>query len=552
MVENGKLYVFEGPDDSGKTTLAQELVKYFKGNNIECNYYAFPGNKVGTLGKHIRSLHHSPFSFEIETLNPASLQLLHVAAHIDEIESRILPDLRRGKQVILDRFWWSTWVYGIIEGVNKRSLQIMLELEHYFWAEVQPSVVFLLFRKAELYSNSIDKQERLTEEYTDIATRENIYYPVKFISNEGTLSEVLSKIILYVGRLSVSNHKEIDVTYPYQDSLPFSYENNTTKAPTIFSKLSPAKPTIVYETYWRFAAERQAIFFRRINKAKWPWTEDPILRDYKFTNAYRASDRVSQFLIKNVIYEGEQSPKEIFFRTLLFKFFNRIETWELLKQELETVSFADYSFERYDAVLSNAIANNKRIYSAAYIMPSGGPSSTESKKHRMHLKLLERMMQENLPARLAEASSMKQIFELLRAYPTIGDFLAYQYTIDLNYSSFISFSEMEFVVPGPGAYDGIRKCFTDLGGLNETEIIKLVTDRQQIEFEKLGLNFQQLWGRPLKLIDCQNIFCEVDKYARVHHPDISGISGRKRIKQKYSPNFNRIDFWYPPKWKLNI
>ena len=55
--------------------------------------------------------------------------------------------------------------------------------------------------------------------------------------------------------------------------------------------------------------------------------------------------------------------------------------------------------------------------------------------------------------------SMKAAFSVLASYPGIGAFLAYQYLIDLNYAAGLGFSEMEFVVPGPGARDGIRKCF---------------------------------------------------------------------------------------------
>src|SRR4051794_30770929 len=32
------------------------------------------------------------------------------------------------------------------------------------------------------------------------------------------------------------------------------------RIPTVMSTLSPAKPTEVYDTYWYFAAERQAVF----------------------------------------------------------------------------------------------------------------------------------------------------------------------------------------------------------------------------------------------------------------------------------------------------
>jgi hypothetical protein len=141
------------------------------------------------------------------------------------------------------------------------------------------------------------------------------------------------------------------------------------------------------------------------------------------------------------------------------------------------------------------------------------------------------MLRDELPRRLAESRSLRQAFELVRAYPMMGDFLAFQYVIDLNYSPLLSFSEMEFVVPGPGARSGIRKCFANLGGLSEADLIRLVTESQQDEFARRGLSFRDLWGRPLQLIDCQNLFCEVDKYARVAHPEVSGEGGRTRIKQ---------------------
>ena len=324
-----------------------------------------------------------------------------------------------------------------------------------------------------------------------------------------------------------------------------------TRSPMIFTQLSPAKATVVYDTYWRFAAERQSIFFKRYQNKPWPWTSDPVLNQYKFTNAYRASDRVSQYLIKNVIYQGEQSEKEIFFRIILFKIFNRIETWKLLQKELGTISYATYCFERYNTLLDLAINAKRAIFSAAYIMPSGKSLFNYTRKHSNYLKLLEHMMRDDVPLRITEARSMKKVFEIMRSYPLIGDFLAYQYTIDINYSNLTNFSEMEFVIPGPGAKDGIRKCFSSLGGLNDMDIIRLVTDRQQQEFERLGIKFESLWGRSLQLIDCQNLFCEVDKYARIVHPSIKGVSGRTRIKQKYLANSILINYWYPPKWGIN-
>ncbi|MBD2205710.1 hypothetical protein H6G33_25895 [Calothrix sp. FACHB-1219] len=324
-------------------------------------------------------------------------------------------------------------------------------------------------------------------------------------------------------------------------------------SPVIISHISPIKPTVVFNTYWQFAAERQKIFFKKLENAPMPWTDDPILSTYKFTNAYRASDRTSQYLIRNVIYRDDlpSSINEVFFRIILFKIFNKIETWELLENNIGHITYADYSFERYDKILTETMQSGQTIYSAAYIMPSGGKTFGYTTKHRNNLKLIEKMMADNLPQKLAESRNMHQGFDLLHSYPTIGDFLAYQFITDVNYSEITNYSEMAFVVPGPGALDGIRKCFLDLGGLNEPEIIKFMAERQELEFERLGLNYQSLWGRKLQLIDCQNLFCEVDKYSRMKHPEISGISGRTRIKQKYSVNVQPISYWYPPKWKIN-
>ncbi|MCC2691582.1 hypothetical protein IQ240_03015 [Nodularia sp. LEGE 04288] len=324
-------------------------------------------------------------------------------------------------------------------------------------------------------------------------------------------------------------------------------------SPIVISHISPIKPTVVFNTYWQFAAERQRIFFKKIENDPMPWTNDPILSTYKFTNAYRASDRTSQYLIRNVIYRDDlpSSINEVFFRIILFKIFNKIETWQLLENNIGHITYADYSFERYDKILTETMQSGQTIYSAAYIMPSGGKTFGYTTKHRNNLKLIEKMMADNLPQKLADSRNMHQGFDLLHSYPTIGDFLAYQFITDVNYSEITNYSEMAFVVPGPGALDGIRKCFLDLGGLNEPEIIKFMAEQQESEFERLGLNYQSLWGRKLQLIDCQNLFCEVDKYSRMKHPEISGISGRTRIKQKYSVNVEPINYWYPPKWKIN-
>lgn len=304
-----------------------------------------------------------------------------------------------------------------------------------------------------------------------------------------------------------------------------------------------------FDTYWRFAAERQRVFHARAAGTPPPWTTDPVIGRHKFTNVYRASDRVSQALIRDVIYTGSQDVDEVVFRTILFKIFNKIETWTLLTNALgEPPSWSGYRFQAYEQALTAAMERGERIYSAAYIIPN--PPFGEARKHGNHLRLIEQAMTSGLPARIAGAGSLRAVYEILVALPSFGPFLAYQYAVDLAYSPVVDVDENEFVVPGPGALDGISKCFTDTGGLGPAEVIAWIRDTSAEHFERLGLNFADLWGRWPTLIDWQNVFCEVSKYTRVSHPHIAGVSGRTRIKQEFRETPKPIEYRFPPKWNL--
>jgi hypothetical protein len=169
------------------------------------------------------------------------------------------------------------------------------------------------------------------------------------------------------------------------------------------------KATEVFDTYWRFAAMRQTLFMRRVAGALPPWTDDPVLSTYRFTNAYRAADRVSQYLIRNVIYAGEQTGEEIFFRTLLFKLFNRIETWEQLNFKIGPITWKAFDFDTYARILDSIARDRGPIYSGAYIMPS--PALGYSRKHRNHLRLLERIMLDGAPLRIERARSLREVYQ---------------------------------------------------------------------------------------------------------------------------------------------
>jgi hypothetical protein len=319
---------------------------------------------------------------------------------------------------------------------------------------------------------------------------------------------------------------------------------------THIKKLAKPQKSSIYDTYWIFAVKRYEVFKKRLDNPCGPWTDDTILRDYRFTNIFRASDRVSQYLI-NLQYVENLNIKDLFFKTILFKIFNKIETYNRLERDIEYITATNFSIDTYDHLLQTYMHDQKTIYSAAYIMPSAGNVFGYKYKHTNHLALIKKMLEDDLPDKIANCESLEEVYSLLLSYPSIGSFLAFQFAIDLNYSSIINFSEMDFVVAGPGAKNGILKCFSSLGDYSFEDVIKLMTDQQEQECHRLGLTPPSLWGRRLQLIDCQNLFCEVDKYLRVSNPEFNFLTGKTRIKQKYPFAKPCFSLFFPPKWNLN-
>lgn len=305
----------------------------------------------------------------------------------------------------------------------------------------------------------------------------------------------------------------------------------------------------IYDLYWYFAYERQNVFMKKKSGEVAPWTEDLILQKYKFCNSYRVNDRVSQYLLKNVIYNGKKySEEDTLFRIVLFKLFNKESTWELLEERVGEICLATFNIKKYSKVLENAISNGIRIYNDAYISCANKAFGYD-RKHDNHLALLNKMfMEDKIQTEILNCKTMKEAFTIIKSYPLIGNFMAYQLVTDMNYSTAVDWREDEFTVAGPGSIRGIHKCFFDVEKKDYENIIRYMYDNQDFEFKRLGLDFKRISNRPLQLIDCQNVFCELDKYCREKYPELK--SNRVKIKKKYIEKSEKVNYMYPPKWNI--
>lgn len=308
-----------------------------------------------------------------------------------------------------------------------------------------------------------------------------------------------------------------------------------------------------FQYYFYFIQERMRIFRARLERKKSPWTDDPILTEYRFTNVYRATDRVSQFLINHVIPDGEDlSSRNTIFRVIVFKIFNRIDTWEYLERR-----FGRLCIENFDvSSISKSLSQRQKlmpIFNNAYMMTGSHSRYNHlATKHEKWLTMVkEELIRENRIDQILQVKSLKEIFEKLHECSFLGDFLSYQYAIDLNYSELFKFDENSFVKAGIGAVRGIKKCFPKISNNNIDDAIRFTQSNFSDLQEKFGFTeFKEIQGHPPTLIDLQNCFCETDKYLRVKRPDL--VIDNTRIKQKYRRNETHHPIRLPFFWGAQV
>lgn len=196
MTRRGGLLVLEGPDGVGKSTLASALQEHLVSRGLPASLVAFPGNEPRSLGRLVYDVHHRPEDFDLDPFDPASLQTLHVAAHIDSIRRVILPALRRGTLVVLDRYWWSTWTYGRLASISVGILEGILRAEQVCWDGVRPDAILLVLRETPLRPEAdIEHHQRLCELYSELARQEGETDKIFFIRNDGSRDDAVNQML---------------------------------------------------------------------------------------------------------------------------------------------------------------------------------------------------------------------------------------------------------------------------------------------------------------------------------------------------------------------
>lgn len=319
-------------------------------------------------------------------------------------------------------------------------------------------------------------------------------------------------------------------------------------------KVKTAKPVVDPENLlhlYNFIHRRYKIHLRKdVLKRDPPWTKDEVLREFRFTNVRREHDRETLWLIKHVTSNPAVSYEDKLMNCILFRLFNKHETSELISQPIRFNK--QYDPEAYRAVFEAAEACDPHyiFFTGAFI--TGGmkralkwylPKGTQEDSMPMRvMKFMEYLLNDGVVQKIKACSNQKEVYDLLRGYLGIGDFLAYQMFVDMTYIKEFPFSENEFTAAGPGCRMGLNFLFTDRDGMSYEECLFWLR-------ENLGDLFRDVLGRPwhpenlfrdlpehdrcLNVMSLENCFCELSKYIRAK-------TGTGRPRKKYKPSVEEL------------
>ncbi|QRW15879.1 hypothetical protein RhiXN_03880 [Rhizoctonia solani] len=272
------------------------------------------------------------------------------------------------------------------------------------------------------------------------------------------------------------------------------------------------------DTMFDWIHRRHELFLRRFEGHPPPWTEDPILRNHRFTNVSRTYDRATQFLINRVINVGDQTHEELFFRMVLFRLFNRISTYEYLERRCGPLTIANFNIPRWSAALTRLQNEGNSLYTGAYQVnwPNFGAETANKPSHEKHFILIKHMLEDELPEKMRRYKRLKDAFESILLYPSCGQFNSYQLALDLNMLPEVNYDQDTWAPVGPGSMRGLLKMF----GPRDQHWRRLGVDTNQ------PIHGPGLCPPRIGLPEIEHGLCEVDKYSRMKYPEIKLGGGK--------------------------
>lgn len=255
--------------------------------------------------------------------------------------------------------------------------------------------------------------------------------------------------------------------------------------------------------YW--INERERIHIRKeVHQQPPPWTDDPILRAYRFCNVSREDDRVTRWIAK---YWREPHAKDpyLWHAMLIARYLNWPNTLAMLPYP---EPWPDHAHE-INRILLAREATGTKVFTGAYIVSTNGAKMS---KVRYVLKLFGYAWKHQGPR---VGSTLAHAHTNLMLINGVGSFMAAQIVADLKYTPFLKEATdwHTWAAPGPGSLRGLSRV-RGLGTGSKWRKDAFVPELLQLRKELQPLVEPSTYKLLHDLQNLQNCLCEYDKFCR--------------------------------------
>lgn len=286
-----------------------------------------------------------------------------------------------------------------------------------------------------------------------------------------------------------------------------------------------------YATFIHYLNEREAIRLRREQGLPGPWTDDPILSRYKFTNILRANDRTTRWLKKHWYDPNRDQPPEILaINCAIARYFGSIEFCEAIgfQKSWDPDFLIDTATQR--------LRLGQKVFTGAYIITNAGSSDP---KQIVVVSQFLTPLRFNLPqlTRICEQNRWQPVAEWLQRQSGIGAFMAKEIALDMMLTPLLenATDKLTWSPAGPGAIRGLNRLHDRplQAGLSQQQAVaQMQALLARLQADNAFKDYMPKIGVDYGVTDVQFSLCELDKYLRVQNGEGRPRSGYDYRKAK--------------------
>jgi len=262
-----------------------------------------------------------------------------------------------------------------------------------------------------------------------------------------------------------------------------------------------------------FVHERHRIYVCRAAGVQKPWTKDPVLRDFRFTNVYRELDTVTAWVRENWREPNADHP-DLWFAMAVARLINWPDT---LAEMGFPGTWNAKAASKFMLVASERAERKEKVFTSAYIINQAVTGGDGMKKADYLARVVFTDLWERREfIRPRTGDMLAEFHERLMTAYGMGSFLAAQVVADTKHCLPLKDAPdwHTWAASGPGSRRGLNI----LLGLDPKTPMRESLWRSTVQAVRDDFNLHYrdvlVLGSPLDAQDFQNCLCEYSKYTR--------------------------------------